>query len=1377
MEALLTNLREQIQSEFAGSPQTLDVFERIASSVLACSAATHSSLQTLRSERNSFESQCVALRAQVAGLRSLVSISGTSPLAAVKQNDTSVSPPESEPAIQSSDTLSTTTAEEGGRSGPTLELGDMMSMLRLEMEGHRFCSECSAENTNDADLCVCCEAPLLQGELEPIRLDEYDKTTGEDQKMSKLRASVEEEASNQLSNDDDAATQSHQSLHVTAATRGIMPVSTASTTASSSSDGVRNGMELMGNFFSQLPSGGSGGGGGGSGGGGEQGAIRRATIAVKSSSSSTHTSAAPLTSSPPVSLLGNFMQPAVAEDNKLKNEDDYDNISDLLGKTASGGAIAVRTPTKSQLPSMESVVTEQQQEVEVGVEVEGGRLHKEQQSTSVEPAPMAMNFQGLMKDFSAHGIKAEKEDDDDDEPMEIEIDLAARFQQMAGIYDSKPKDFARDMRDKGSESSTGSIMSSSGLSRMSGSRGETNQKISVSFAEDSKDGASLEGQVSCSSSSSNEQAMHANSRAVGGDECGGNGNGEGGEDLYVTRAPKHPTSAQKHRFVGGRSKEPQERTLKEVGDEYIWKKFMNREEEEDTDSDEDEEKVRGLDYKLKVVCQEMRTFMPREDMKLTVFVANAKYKKRYLLGRRKWRYFVSTKVEKKRKKKTKIKSIKSTKSTTGEKKEGKEREVVGGGERRREEEREEEREEWENGTRQVVVRRRYDQFVWIRNVIDKLYNGTGTTTKKSKKERLPIVPQPKSSDRVRATKLMSEWVQNMHTLEVRGLHLQCMEWTMFLSSSDYEFETYCKQHSIPNEVEQQRNIKELSEHLLAQQKEHVAFEQTVFGAMMGALDGEYDHSSVGTALTSSLFKRDQIGSLESTMAKLHSSDGTDPAPLLHAVKEEMARYRRNQSHWMTVRHALLASKLLNISPGTADNNGKTMGERQTAHSKNHSRNHSEIMLMGLERRNDWTMVTAAVAVDSIEEEALKRDVDIVELFGGQPTSRGENRTGTTSEHQRTASRPRTDATSGSRMVARLVPPHMISGHRVPLSSSNKKSSNYNTPEVHLFAGQIVTFGRDVANDIQVRDAAASRKHGLIEVSQDGRVYFVDVGSSNGTEVDGLHISNRGRVQLNSGSRIRIGDTYYFCLLEKEEKKEKKEKKMIESQNVIENEQTNLVEQISSYIEGSTNAAAATTTTTPVQKIMDTKASTNEQKFQENISSSTPTTSTSTTIATTTTTPLSAIVVSVDKTDMEQLQEVLEQLVASGHGHYTDARNVVSKRWGPSFFKKNRDNIRQMLEKIINKPLKTTRVRTGSFSQNSAKKKSLNQGNVAQRILKQQMQAKRTLKLPSQGTANNVSALGADAVLADLIGAPARRPSSLRSSLSQISNEPEATIEF
>ena len=60
---------------------------------------------------------------------------------------------------------------------------------------------------------------------------------------------------------------------------------------------------------------------------------------------------------------------------------------------------------------------------------------------------------------------------------------------------------------------------------------------------------------------------------------------------------------------------------------------------------------------------------------------------------------------------------------------------------------------------------------------------------------------------------------------------------------------------------------------------------------------------------------------------------------------------------------------------------------------------------------------------------------------------------------------------------------------------------------------------------------ASRKHGLIEVSQDGRVFFVDVGSSNGTEVDMIHISTHGRVQLKSGSRIRIGDTYYFCLLE------------------------------------------------------------------------------------------------------------------------------------------------------------------------------------------------------------------------------------------------------
>jgi len=63
-----------------------------------------------------------------------------------------------------------------------------------------------------------------------------------------------------------------------------------------------------------------------------------------------------------------------------------------------------------------------------------------------------------------------------------------------------------------------------------------------------------------------------------------------------------------------------------------------------------------------------------------------------------------------------------------------------------------------------------------------------------------------------------------------------------------------------------------------------------------------------------------------------------------------------------------------------------------------------------------------------------------------------------------------ESLSEARLVARLVPPHLISGHRVPLSST-QQSSKQKIPEVHLYAGQVITLGRDVANDIQIRDAA------------------------------------------------------------------------------------------------------------------------------------------------------------------------------------------------------------------------------------------------------------------------------------------------------------------
>ena len=48
-----------------------------------------------------------------------------------------------------------------------------------------------------------------------------------------------------------------------------------------------------------------------------------------------------------------------------------------------------------------------------------------------------------------------------------------------------------------------------------------------------------------------------------------------------------------------------------------------------------------------------------------------------------------------------------------------------------------------------------------------------------------------------------------------------------------------------------------------------------------------------------------------------------------------------------------------------------------------------------------------------------------------------------------------------------------------------------------------------------------------------------------------------------------------------------------------------------------------------------------------------------------------------------MRELLQELVSVGKGHYTDARNAVSKRFGPTFFKKNRSLVREMLEELKN----------------------------------------------------------------------------------------------
>jgi hypothetical protein len=148
------------------------------------------------------------------------------------------------------------------------------------------------------------------------------------------------------------------------------------------------------------------------------------------------------------------------------------------------------------------------------------------------------------------GVLDTGERDKDDEPMGIEIDLAARFQQMAGIYDSKPKDFAREMRENRDsiDTSSSSIRNSKGTSNSI-----NNDKRTVSFSKDSKQDSS-------------RTTM----------EFKNSDDDESNSDIYKTKAPKQP-------YRAGVQEPLAEKTLEQISDEFKWKKFLPREEEQDTD--------------------------------------------------------------------------------------------------------------------------------------------------------------------------------------------------------------------------------------------------------------------------------------------------------------------------------------------------------------------------------------------------------------------------------------------------------------------------------------------------------------------------------------------------------------------------------------------------------------------------------------------------------------------------------------------------------------------------------------------------------------------------------------------------------------------------
>ena len=67
---------------------------------------------------------------------------------------------------------------------------------------------------------------------------------------------------------------------------------------------------------------------------------------------------------------------------------------------------------------------------------------------------------------------------------------------------------------------------------------------------------------------------------------------------------------------------------------------------------------------------------------------------------------------------------------------------------------------------------------------------------------------------------------------------------------------------------------------------------------------------------------------------------------------------------------------------------------------------------------------------------------------------------------------------------------------------------------------VVNIGRDLANDISIRDGQVSRYH--LRLMLQGQDYHLeDLGSTNGTRVNGAQVS--GRTRLNDGDIIALGD--------------------------------------------------------------------------------------------------------------------------------------------------------------------------------------------------------------------------------------------------------------
>ena len=81
---------------------------------------------------------------------------------------------------------------------------------------------------------------------------------------------------------------------------------------------------------------------------------------------------------------------------------------------------------------------------------------------------------------------------------------------------------------------------------------------------------------------------------------------------------------------------------------------------------------------------------------------------------------------------------------------------------------------------------------------------------------------------------------------------------------------------------------------------------------------------------------------------------------------------------------------------------------------------------------------------------------------------------------------------------------------------------FRTLKLHPLVGDDVRLGRLAENQIQLSSARVSRRHAAIQRTDTGPV-FVDVGSSNGSRVDGIYVEPDEPAPLSDGVRLQLAD--------------------------------------------------------------------------------------------------------------------------------------------------------------------------------------------------------------------------------------------------------------